>query len=74
MADGPGKYNDACTVAMAMTDAQAVVLIVLNGKDGHGFSVVEHEVQTHGKRTAAQLPSILRSVADEIETDVAVDG
>jgi hypothetical protein len=39
MTAGPGKYDAACTVARETTGAAAVVLIVLNGKDGSGMSV-----------------------------------
>jgi hypothetical protein len=36
---GPGKYDYATTVALELTQAQAVVLIVVGGKYGSGFSV-----------------------------------
>lgn len=39
MAQGPGKYDDECTAARLMTNAQAVMLLVLNGDRGTGFSV-----------------------------------
>ncbi len=39
MALGPGKYDDMATHVRENTDAAAVVVIVLNGNKGNGFSV-----------------------------------
>ena len=62
MAQGVGKYDEACTVAMELADAQTVLLMVLHGKYGHGFSV-----QTHDSSVAASLPGLLREMADVME-------
>ncbi len=62
MPTGPGKYDDACTAARLATDAAGVVLIVLGGKQGSGFSV-----QVEGEDLTWALPALLRSVADQIE-------
>lgn len=64
MTDGPGKYDDLCTAARVTTDAQAVVMIVLGGTKGSGFSV-----QAEGGSITGRLPALLRSVADQIERD-----
>lgn len=63
MAIGPGKYDDYCTEVRDKTDAVGVVMIVLNGNLGSGFSVqipVEMVVK---------LPDLLRKVANDIESD-----
>jgi len=65
MASGPGKYDDACSDARVATDADAVILIVLGGKHGSGFSV-----QSRGGEMTAQLPALLRSVAAQIENSL----
>jgi len=59
---GPGKYNEACTVARLATEAQVAVLIVLGGKHGSGFSL-----QADSEDAVALLPDVLRQLADEIE-------
>jgi hypothetical protein len=61
MPAGAGKYDDVATTARRDTEAQGVVLIVLAGKHGSGFSV-----QASAEVTFA-LPSLLRQVADDIE-------
>jgi hypothetical protein len=61
MAHGPGKYDDACTAARESTQAEAVVLLVLNGDRGTGFSV-----QALGQDISAALPDLLEHVAREI--------
>lgn len=38
MAIGPGKYDEACTAARIATGARGVLLIVLEGNQGNGFS------------------------------------
>jgi hypothetical protein len=65
MSHGPGKYDDACTVARESTEALAVALIVVGGHSGSGFSV-------QGPRhLLARLPGMLRFMANEIERDHA---
>lgn len=61
MAVGPGKYDDACTVARESTGADAVVLIVLGGEHGAGFSV-----QAVHPAFCEVLPALLEDLAREI--------
>lgn len=43
MATGPGKYDAQATYVRETSGAQAVVVIVLEGSQGSGFSVQAHE-------------------------------
>jgi hypothetical protein len=61
MALGPGKYDEHCTTIRTVTRARAVVLVVVDGVHGGGFSV-----QAPPEFTLA-LPKLLRAVADSIE-------
>lgn len=61
MALGPGKYDAECTRLMVEEHAEAVLLIVIGGKRGAGFSCQATP------EVAFSLPRILRQVADEIE-------
>lgn len=54
---GPGKYDVLATIARETAMAQAVVLIVLGGKHGNGFSV-----QSTGEPLWA-LPDLLEHTA-----------
>jgi hypothetical protein len=69
MALGPGKYDDLATIVRERTAAQGVIVIVLGGSRGSGFSV-----QVEGADISAKLPAMLRNVADGIEQDVAKSG
>lgn len=60
---GPGKYDDHATQVRTATGADAVVVIVVNGDKGSGFSV-----QTNAAMTL-RLPELLRIMADDIERD-----
>jgi len=60
MALGPGKYDAVTTLARGLTHAQAVVLIVINGVHGSGFSV-----QSVGAPMAG-LPDLLEALAADI--------
>jgi hypothetical protein len=62
MANGPGKYDDLCTLVREQAQAGVVVLIVVHGNKGSGFSV-----QATDPGFAAELPSMLRMMANEIE-------
>ena len=64
MASGPGKYDDLATFAMVKARAQAVIVIVVEGNRGSGFSA-----QTCGPTVAHMLPSLLRHMANQIECD-----
>lgn len=64
MTGGGGKYEDMATYVRLNTQAEGVVVMVINGTHGEGFSV---------QATAAvllNLPSLLRQVADGIEADL----
>jgi len=61
MPAGPGKYDSVATIARETTQAEGVVLAVINGKEGHGFAV-----QASLEITLA-LPDLLRKMADDIE-------
>lgn len=57
---GVGKYDDACAAARKMTGG-SVLLIVIDGKHGSGFSVsVLGDVIN-------QVPGVLRYMADDID-------
>jgi hypothetical protein len=61
MAIGPGKYDALATVAREAAKAKAVILLVIDGNKGSGFSVQADA------GTVLALPALLRKVADDIE-------
>jgi hypothetical protein len=58
---GPGKYDAVLTEVREKTGGD-VILIVLNGNLGHGFSA---QVSIEGM---VRIPSLLRQVARDIES------
>lgn len=62
MARGPGKYDAEASLVRERTGAHTVVLLVLGGRQGEGFSL-----QTASADTARDLPKMLRAIADQIE-------
>jgi hypothetical protein len=64
MPEGGGKYEEACARAREETGAAAVLLVVIGGKLGSGFSVA-----TLTPELLASFPRLLRDVADGIERD-----
>ncbi len=63
MARGAGKYDHLATYVREQTAASAVVLIVVEGDKGPGFSVqADADV-------VLSLPVLLRRLADGIEAD-----
>jgi hypothetical protein len=61
---GSGKYDALCTAARQQADAEVVLLIVLNGNKGSGFSM-----QNRGPREF-DLPGLLERVAADIRKDM----
>jgi len=63
MTMGPGKYDDLCTQLREQAQAEGVVIFIVRGKHGNGFSVqAPLEVQ-------ATLPEVLESLAWRIRGD-----
>lgn len=61
---GPGKYDPECTRVMQDQQADAVLLIVVNGKKGNGFSLQSIP------EWVLKVPELLRDVANDIEQSV----
>lgn len=64
MSVGPGKYDAEATWVRRRTKASGVILVVVSGDRGHGFTVQATLEVT------LSLPAMLRAVADEIEADM----
>jgi F0F1-type ATP synthase delta subunit len=62
---GPGKYDHLVTLVRKRAKAETVVLLVIDGEKGSGFSV-----QSHSEDLTRSLPMLLRRMADEIEKDM----
>jgi hypothetical protein len=60
----PGKYDAQATVVRRATNARAVVVIVLGGDKGPGFSVQADSDVVY------RLPEMLRRVATKIEENL----
>jgi hypothetical protein len=60
---GPGKYDDACTIARLLCDGRAAFLLILNGCKGSGFAV------QCPKEIIPFVSGLLRTIADEIDRD-----
>ena len=61
---GPGIYDAMCQADREEAAAETVLLIVIDGNKGTGFSM-----QTKNLARLASVPRILRGVADQIEAD-----
>lgn len=67
MALGPGKYDDACTYVRKRHRARGVIVIVMDGDHGDGFSC-----QTPPD-LMAQIPRKLALIAATISRDIGKD-
>jgi hypothetical protein len=65
---GPGKYDDLATIVREQAEADAAIVIVLNGNKGSGFSV-QALIHRHGE-VITRMPELLREIARQIERDV----
>ena len=64
--NGPGKYDDCCTLVRKLTDAEGAIVAIFGGKDGSGFSVQMPE------RAQEDVPKILRNIANAIDRDLLI--
>jgi len=67
MAKGPGKYDRVCTLARDATEAEACILIVVNGKHGSGFSCQVVEGTVPPERIASALETVVKSIREDIK-------
>jgi hypothetical protein len=65
MPTGAGKYDHLATAARRDAEALGVIVIVIRGKLGSGFSV-----QLDDALRPFALPGLLRDVADQIDADL----
>jgi hypothetical protein len=65
MPHGPGKYDEECALVRQSLDASGVVLLVIGGPKGGGFSVQMPLAEMH------RLPAALDMIAREIRADLA---
>jgi hypothetical protein len=61
---GPGKYDDECSFVRIECHAAGVLLLVIDGDKGSGFSVQAPLL------LQVSLPVLLRELADNIERDM----
>jgi predicted ATP-grasp superfamily ATP-dependent carboligase len=65
MALGPGKYDDVATIVRELTDAAAVIVLVIEGNQGSGFSVQT----TLPNLTAENLAKLLENMARQLREE-----
>lgn len=65
---GGGKYESAVDAVLRATGAEVVVLLVIGGDAGDGFSMAMQAPR--GVAYAVNVPDALRHAADGIEADV----
>ncbi len=61
----PGKYDDLCTIVRESAEAETAIVIVLNGKQGHGFSL-QTTVPTEKSRIADCLIEVAQQIKNSI--------
>ncbi len=66
---GPANYDPECARARLATHGRLAVLLVMGGTRGNGVSV---QVQRDSSGDLVKLPGILRALADEIDTALAL--
>lgn len=60
---GPGKYDELCTKVRQEAEAEAAIVLIFGGNKGSGFSC------QLPLELIAKVPSMLRTMADQIEAD-----
>lgn len=67
MAMDASKYDQLCARVRAETQASAVVLIVVGGPSGSGYSIQALETLTENSEFPREVPRLLREMADHLE-------
>lgn len=61
--NGPGKYDDLCTLVMQRARARGCFVIVIDGNRGSGFS----GQLTPALAASGNLAAMLRNMADQLD-------
>jgi len=64
MLRGPGKYDDLATYCREKTHADGVILMIIGGEQGEGFSLQATP------QVLFAAPRALRILADQLEADL----
>ena len=65
---GGGKYDPELGAALEATGAAVVLLVVIGGDRGDGFAVAVNEARLPAACVRAEIPSLLRALAEGIES------
>jgi hypothetical protein len=68
MAQGPGRYDELATYCRTQAGAIAVLVVVIGGRNGSGFSI--QVLEGADRALAGRLPALLRGIAADIEDDI----
>lgn len=67
MAHGPGEYDNLCEEMLQRTDADCVVILVLGGQKGSGWSFnAKWEAL---EKATKHMPQFLEKIAESIKVD-----
>ena len=69
-----GRYDDLAQLVRREARAGVVIVLVLDGKHGHGFSVCQRRDGVTEPVHGAKLAEFLRMMAEEIELDPTPSG
>ena len=70
---GPGNYDEEATWVQVKTQAHGVILMIVDGNKGNGFSIASFDIQATLEITLS-LPKLLREMANQIEVDIKEHG
>ncbi len=66
---GEGKYDRECEAILRLERAGLVLVIVIGGRRGGGFSLAALDNPEH-LGLIPQVPGMLRQIADKVEEDL----
>jgi hypothetical protein len=69
MTEGPGRYDAEASWVQERTKAHGVLLMIVGGNKGNGFSLASYDIQATLEITLS-LPKLLREMANQIESDI----
>ena len=67
---GRGKYEELCRLVLEKSKGQAAVIVVVEGSQGTGISVIEEFSLAGTDYHITRLPEVLRRIAKEIEKNL----
>ena len=64
------KYDPECIKLIRQVDAELIILVVVNGNLGSGFSITIDDRKIDSSKAISEIPGLLREIASRMDNPI----